>query len=81
VNSFDELYVKNPLNFKVSLLPQVREILDKLNHENIKTAIVTTKDRYRTEKILNNLKLHFDAIITCDDTSENAQIQLQLIWL
>lgn len=70
VDTFDKLYVNNPLHYKVSLLPHVMDILCFCAVQNIKTAIVTTKDRYRTERILKNLNLKFDAIVTCEDTEK-----------
>lgn len=70
VDTFDRLYINNPLNYKVTLLPHVKNILYFTVVWDIKTAIVTTKDKYRTSQILKNLNLKFEAIITCDDTKK-----------
>ena len=42
---------------KIKLYPGVKKILLKLNLKGYKTAIVTSKDKTRVERILNRLKI------------------------
>ena len=71
VETFDKLYINDPMNFeKVKILPNVHEVLLFLNKTRVKMGIVTTKDRFRTNKILLKIQNQFEVVVTCDDTEK-----------
>ena len=52
---YNKISIKNEK--KIKLYPGVKKILLKLNLKGYKTAIVTSKDKTRVERILNRLKI------------------------
>jgi phosphoglycolate phosphatase len=57
---------------KYKLYPKVKLILNKLKSKKIKIGIVTSKDCYRTKKILSKFSLKFDEV-RCSDGKMNGK--------
>ena len=67
-NEINKCFKTNSLkNFnKIKLYPKVRNTLSLLRKKNIKIGIVTSKDCYRTRKVLKKFSI-FPDIIECSD--------------
>lgn len=66
INIINEFYKKKSLenNHLIKIYPGVKSTLNKLKKNNIEVGIVTSKDFYRTKKIILNYKLNFSIIET-----------------
>ena len=66
INLINVFYKKKSLQHShlIKIYPGVKSSLKKLKKNNIEVGIVTSKDAYRTKKIISNYKLNF-SIIEC----------------